>query len=155
VSDSSPPWTRLYLARWPDGTVTLLSGLSLEHVVDQLDQVGDAGAAEVVPFERDLWLTFRPSNDPEAGLLTLTHQPTAEIDSQADVVELSFPVLHRLVAAATIEHDDGDHEDVPIQPAAWNEALAIEHERILSPSPEWRRSIEAWWASLGPAEPDS
>lgn len=155
MSDSAPPWTRLYLARWPDGTVTLLSGTSLEHVVDQLDAVGDAATCEVVPFERDLWLTFRPADGPDTGPLVLAPDPTSEIDSQADIVELAFPVLHRLVTSATIEHDDGDSEDVPIEREAWNEATAIERERILSPSPTWRSAIEAWWTALGPADRDS
>jgi hypothetical protein len=149
VSDS-PSWTQLFLARWPDGTVTLISGTSMEHIVDQLDAIGDAATCEVVSFERNLWLTFRPNEVPANGLIALVHDPVSEVDSQADILELSFPVLHRVGNASTIEHDDGDLERVPIDSEAWNQAVPIERDRILSPSLEWRASIEAWWASFAP-----
>lgn len=147
-------WTRLYLVRWPDGAATVLSASSLEHAADLIDEVDNASECEVSPFEGELWLTFRPAADPIAGPLALDHRPTLEIDSQAAIVADAFPVLGRVLDASTAETAEGDHLDVPVDADGWSAAAAMERERILAPSPEWKAAVERWWEALG-AAPDS
>jgi hypothetical protein len=146
--------TRLYLARWPDGATTVLSAESLEHAVDLIDEIDNPQECEVVPFDGNLWLTLRPSDDPANGPLVLCHRPTIEIDSQREIVAAAFPVLSKLVEGAQRETDDGDIIDEDIDPERWREAKAIEADRILAPSSGFREAIEHWWDALGPnAEP--
>ncbi|MBP8805809.1 MAG: hypothetical protein KBG48_16395 [Kofleriaceae bacterium] len=71
---------------------------------------------EVTPFDGDPWPTFEPAADPAAGPLALRHRSTLEIDAQAEIVRAAYPVLHRVLEAAIVESDDGDHEDTPIAP---------------------------------------
>lgn len=154
---SEPDWRRLYLARWPTGVVTLLSAHSLEHAADLLDQVDNANECEVVPFDGDLWLTMRPADEPAAGLFVLVQRATLEIDSQAEIVERAFPVLHRLIEQSHRTTEDGDTYDEPIPIEAWREAVEMERDRILAPSSEWKAAVAQWGASLaGPPrdEPD-
>lgn len=146
----SERWTRLYLARWPSGAVTVLSAESMDQVADHLDQVADASECEVVPFDGDLWLTMGPADDPSGGPLSLLHRPTLEIDSQEAIIEKAYPVLHKLIEASPTETADGDHDDEPIDLEAWQAARAMERDRILSPSPVWKRAITEWWQGLDP-----
>lgn len=143
-------WTRLYLARWPSGAVSVLSAESMDQVVDHLDQVTDASECEVVPFDGDLWLTMGPADDPSVSPLSLLHRPTLEIDSQEAIIEKAFPVLHKVIEASRHETADGDHEDEPIDSEGWRAAKGMERDRILSPSPEWKAAITAWWQGLDP-----
>lgn len=151
VSDG---WTRLYVARWPGGTVTLLAAESLEHAADLIDEVDDAAACEVVPLAGPLWLSMRAAADPSDGPLALVHQPTREIDSQEAIVEAALPVLHRVIAGARRETPDGDIDEEPIDVDAWRAARALEDDRILSPSPEWKATIVEWWNNLLPSDSD-
>jgi len=148
---SEPEWTRLYLARWPSGAVTLLSANSLEQAADLLDQVDNPKECEVVPFDGELWLTMRPADDPSGGPLALHQRATLEIDSQETIVEKAFPVLHELIERSHRETDDGDTYDEPIDVEAWRDAGAIERDRILAPSPEWKAAVEEWWEAMGGA----
>ena len=149
----SERWTRLYLARWPTGAVTLLAAESLEQVADLLDQVDDAAECEVVPYDGELWLTMQPASDPEAGPLALVHRPTLEVDSQEEIVEKAYPVLHRLIESARREMADGDVVDEPIAVDAWLDARRMEQDRILAPSPQWKAAVEQWWNAMGGVPP--
>jgi hypothetical protein len=130
--------------------VTLLGAESLEHAAELLDQVDNAGECEVVPFDGELWLTMRPAGDPSHGLLVLDHRPTLEVDSQEEIVAHAFPVLHQLVVSAQLETPDGDVEDEPIDVAAWQAGSALENDRILAPSAEWKAAVERSWNELAP-----
>lgn len=143
--------TRLYLARWPDGTATIFSAECFEHAVDRIDEIGDPQECEVVPFDGDLWLTLKPSDDPAQGLLALHRRPALEVDSQQEIVSAAFPVLSNLVEASS--RDEGDDRD--INPEQWREASQIETDRILAPSPRLREAIEDWWEGLAPPAPES
>lgn len=140
--------TRLYLARWPDGTATIFSAMSFEHAVDRIDEVGDPGECEVVALDDDLWLTMRPSDDPEESMLALCRRPIAEIDSQPAIVAAAFPVLSKLVEAS--KRDDGDERD--IDPNQWRQLKDMEADRILAPSPRVKEAIEDWWRGLVPPQ---
>ncbi len=146
----SEGWTRLYLARWPTGAVTLLAASSMEHAADLLDQVDNAKECELVPFDGELWLTMRPADEPSEGPLALHYRPALEIDSQGEIIEKAFPVLHKVIVAAQRETADGDSYDEPIDREEWSAAKEIEIDRILSPSPEWKAAVERWWDGLGP-----
>lgn len=140
---------RLYVARWPDGTATVFTAQSMEHAVDRVDEIDEPQECEVVPFEGDLWLTFRPSDDPAAGPLMLCHRPVVEIDSQRNIIATAFPVISQVVESAHRETDDGDVVDEDIDPVRWRDAVAMEADRILFPSPEFKEAIEEWWNTLG------
>lgn len=137
---------RLYLARWPDGTATIFSAESFEHAVDRIDEIGDPQECEVVPFDGDLWLTLKPSDDLASGLLALHRRPALEVDSQQEIVAVAFPVLSKVVEASS--HDGDDERD--IDPEQWREASQVEADRILAPSPRLREAIEDWWDGLVP-----
>jgi hypothetical protein len=148
VSDTDRS-ARLYIARWPDGTATVFTAQSMEHAVDRIDEIDEPQECEVVPFDADLWLTFRPSVDPAEGPLMLCHRPVVEIDSQRNIIAAAFPVISQVVASAHRETEDGDLVDEDIDPMRWRDAIAMEADRILSPSPEFKEAIEGWWNALG------
>ncbi|MBZ0232480.1 MAG: hypothetical protein K8M05_09150 [Deltaproteobacteria bacterium] len=132
--------TRVFVARWPNGSVTVLSAETAEHAADLLDQVGNAGRCEVTPLEGWLWLTFQPAVDPDAGPLALVHRATVETDSQAAILAAAYPVLHEIM-----------HAESP-SASAWADAMAIERGRILAPSSEWKRAVGRSWDSLAPGQ---
>jgi hypothetical protein len=126
----------------------------LEHAVDRVDEIDEPHECEVVPFEADLWLTFRPSDDPAAGPLMLCHRPVVEIDSQRNIIAKAFPVISQVVESAHRETGDGDIVDEDIDRVRWRDAVAMEADRLLSPSLEFKDAIEDWWDTLGArAEP--
>lgn len=131
---------RLYLVRWPDGAATVLGADSLEHAVELIDDVDQPNECEVVPLDR-LWLTMRPSVDLAEGPLTLCHRPSVEIDSQHEILSAAFPVLSRVVEGAQREADDGDIIEEDIELGEWREASSIEANRILAPSPEFKKVL--------------
>lgn len=91
--------TRLYLARWPDGTVTILSAECFEHAVDRIDridQIGDASARGRSARRRVA--DHAGVGRSEAGSAPAL-DPASEIDSQREIMSLAFPVLSRLVEA--------------------------------------------------------
>ena len=61
------PNRRVYLARWPDGSATLLTARSLVEVADLLDEIGDPGGCEVAPYDGAVCVHLRPQPSPEAG----------------------------------------------------------------------------------------
>ena len=140
--------SRLYVARWPDGTATLFTAQSLEHAVDRVDEIDEPQECEVVPFDGDLWLTFRPSTDPADSPLILCHRPELEIDSQRHIISTSFPVISQVIESAHRETEDGDVVDEDIDPLRWRDAIAIEGDRILSPSTDFKQAIDDWWKGL-------
>jgi hypothetical protein len=139
----------LYIARWPNGTATVFTADSFEHAVDRVDEIGEPHECEVVPFEGDLWLTFRPSADPANSPLTLCHRPLVEIDSQRNIIATAFPVISQVIESAHRETEDGDVVDEDVDPARWRDAAAIEGDRILAPSAEFKEAIENWWDAFG------
>lgn len=141
--------TRLYLVRWPDGTVTILSAASFEHAVDRIDEIGDAGACEVTPLDGEVWLNVRPADNPEHSLLQLCDEPTPEVDFHRSIISIGFPVIAKLVETADPEAT-GEH----IDPVRWRELKQIETARILAPSPRLKEAIEDWWKNLVPPDPD-
>jgi hypothetical protein len=149
VSDEQPP--RLYIARWPDGTATVFTAHSMEHAVDRIDEIGEPGLCEVAELGADLWLTFRPSpRNPEDGPLMLCYRPVVEIDSQQDIIAAAFPVVSQVIESAQHAADDGEVVEEDIDPVRWRDAVAIEADRILAPSPELKDAIDDWWDALGP-----
>jgi hypothetical protein len=143
----------LYVARWPDGAATVFSAESLKHAVELIDTINSPHECEVVPLAGELWLTLRPADDLAGGPLVLCHRPTIEIDSQREILAVAFPVLSRIVEGAQHVTDSDDIIDEHVDPARWLEARAIEADRILALSPEFRDAIEKWSGDISPTTP--
>lgn len=140
--------TRVFVARWPNGSVTVLSAETAEHAADLLDQVGNAGRCEVTPLDGWLWLTFQPASDPNPdGPLALVHRPKIEVDAQAQIVKAAYPVLARIV-------DRAKTDEAPIDVSVWAAAVTMERERILAPSAEWKEAVGDSWDALAPPRTD-
>jgi hypothetical protein len=63
-------------------------------------------------------------------------------------------VLSELIEHAQRKTEDGDTIEEEIDRDRWCDAKAIEVDRILTPSLEWREAFEVWWSALG-SNPDS
>lgn len=129
----SPGERRLFLARWPDGSATLLSASSLDEVADLLDEVADPGACSVVEFEGDVCFDLRLAEDPASGRFL-----TAEIESLdrdpcgLSLVETAFPRVREMLA---------QHEDMPPDSETWKRAVSDEAASVPVASAAWTRAV--------------
>ncbi len=138
------PNRRVYLARWPDGSATLLTARSLVEVADLLDGIGDPGGCEVAPYDGAVCVHLRPQPNPEAGYLAL-HEGSFEYeDARISLLRAAFPILAELVDRSDPEAE----EPAEPSPAKWAAAAAREESRELHPSPAWQAALSAWWNQM-------
>lgn len=134
--------TRLFVARWPDGTAMIISAESMAEVAGKLDEVGDPGACEVVPLDGSIAIVARPCSSP-AGEMYLDVSLDALDDAlevQRSIMAAAFPALYEL-----IEQSRDDDGCVDVDPSAWSAAIAREAARKLAPSTSWTNAIKEWW----------
>ncbi len=138
------PNRRVYLARWPDGSATLLTARSLVEVADLLDEIGDPGGCEVAPYDGAVCVHIRPQPNPEAGYLAL-HEGSFEYeDARVSLLHAAFPSLAELVDRS----DPADEEPTEPSAAEWAAAAEREQSRELHPSPAWAAALSAWWNQI-------
>lgn len=145
------PLTRLFVARWPDGTAMILSAASMADVADRLDEVGDPGTCEVEPLEVPLALVVRPARAPHDGFFLDPSFDALDdsIDLERAVMTAAFPHLGAMVEQS-VDPDGHAH----IDDTTWRDAVAHEQGRQLTPSAAWVHALTSWWeGTIGaPAE---
>ena len=143
---------QLFLARWPDGSATLLTASCLEEVADKLDELGDPGKCEVSVYDGPIAIDIKPrqSVDGDEYLDVALARFEDTLETQLEIMRVGFPKLHRVVRA----HQDDLEEPHPVAAPRWDAALAEERERDLQPSGEWADGIASWWEATSGVSPD-
>lgn len=143
--------TRLYVARWPDGTAMILSADSMADVAERLDEVGDPGTCEVVALQGPLALCLRPKFEPTEPFYFDLSLDTLDdaLDVQRAIMRAAFPLLHEM-----IEQSRDEHGEAHVDREEWSRVAARETERELRPSATWASAIATWWEEMSGTPPD-
>ena len=127
----------LFLCRWPNGDLSIVSGRSLEEIDDVLDEVGDGHAAELtrITGRFGIHLTFEPDAGETGGVSQFLKLDSFDERSD-DRLGDAYPHLHKALHSLwELEHcgEDAADETVAAARAEVKQAIESEREREMDP----------------------
>ena len=96
----------IYLCRWPDGDVSMVTAEDEDEVIDVLDEIGDPSDVTITPFEAPLCVTLCLN---DTGELMLS--PDYGDNSMFRVWKQAYPALAAVENA--IDQERGSKERTP------------------------------------------
>jgi hypothetical protein len=78
------------------------------------------------------------------------HSMEHAVDRIDEIDEPGECEVAQIVESAHRMTDDGETVEEDIDPVRWRDAVAMEANRILAPSPDLKHAIDDWWDALGP-----